>query len=67
MLKYELGKVEDYFTAEADKLKNSSNLISAALDYNYEVIKTESFPINYGNNMFFKPVKICNILIYLYI
>ena len=58
MLKYELGKVEDYFTAEADKLKNSSNLISAALDYNYEVIKTESFPINYGNNMFFKPVKI---------
>ena len=58
MLRYELGKIEDYFTAEAENLKKSDNLISAALDKDFEVIKTESFPINYGNNMFFKPVKI---------
>ena len=58
MLKYELGKIEDYFTAKAKSLKISENLISAALDEDYEVIKTESFPINYGNTMFFKPVKV---------
>ena len=58
MLKYELGKIEDYFTEKAEKLKNSGNLLAAALDENYEIIKTESFPINYGNNMFFKPVSI---------
>ena len=58
MLRYELGKIEDYFTAQAEKLIKSENLISAALDQDYEVIKTESFPINYGNSMFFKPVKV---------
>ena len=58
MLRFELGKIEDYFTAKAETLRNSENLISSALDNDFEVIKTESFPINYGNNMFFKPVKI---------
>ncbi len=58
MMRYELGKIEDYFTAQAENLKNSGNLISAALDNDYEVIKTDSFPINYGNSMFFKPVKV---------
>ena len=58
MLRFELGKIEDYFTSEAEKIRNSGNPISAALDKDYEVIKTESFPINYGNSMFFKPVKV---------
>ncbi len=60
LLKYELGRIEDYLTEKAKLLKTSDNLVAAALKEDYEVIKTEPFPVNFGNNMLMKPVQIKN-------
>lgn len=58
MRNYESGLIEDYFATIAEDLKTSDNFRQDALSRNFEFYETEPFPINFGNHIALKQVKI---------
>jgi len=57
---YESGKIEDYFMKKAKEVKTSDNFKNAALQNNFSLYKTSSFPINYRDFNLYKKVEIEN-------
>lgn len=60
MMRYERGRVEDYFWAKAESLKQSTEqkgFLDATRDMNLSTAETSFFPINFRNLFYYKPVQ----------
>jgi peptidyl-prolyl cis-trans isomerase D len=56
MQNFELGRIQDYVTSEAERfaeVARGSDLAGAAAAEGFDVLSTPFFPINYGNNQLF--------------
>lgn len=56
MQNFELGRIQDYVTSEAERFAEAArgtDLENAATEEGLEVLSTPFFPINYGNNQLF--------------